>query len=301
MKKIILFLFLSLSAMQLSAQELDCVVSVTAPRLEGTDKQVFETLQTAIYEFMNNRTWSGYKVKIEERIECTILIMINERPSTNDFRGTLNLVLRRPVFNSAYNTILLNYIDRDFSFRYVEYEPLNYSEGVFTSNLTSILAYYTYMFLGFYMDSFTQYGGTPFFEKAQEIVNMAQSTQETGWKAFEGDKNRYHLVENVLNPSNGAMREFSYIYNRLGMDQMYQRVDLGRSKVTESLSLLEKISNEKPGLFLLQITLDAKKDEFVNIYSSSRVPPMEKNNVVNILKEIDPANSSKYQAILEGK
>ena len=301
MKKITLFLFLSLSAMQLSAQELDCVVSVTAPRLEGTDKQVFETLQTAIYEFMNNRTWSGYNVKIEERIECTILIMINERPSTDDFRGTLNLVLRRPVFNSAYNTILLNYIDRDFSFRYVEYEPLNYSEGVFTSNLTSILAYYTYMFLGFYMDSFTQYGGTPFFEKAQEIVNMAQSTQETGWKAFEGDKNRYHLVENVLNPANGAMREFSYIYNRLGMDQMYQRVDLGRSKVTESLSLLEKISNEKPGLLLLQITLDAKKDEFVNIYSSSRVPPMEKNNVVNILKEIDPANSSKYQAILEGK
>ena len=249
---------------------------------------------------MNNKTWTGYNVKIEERIECTILIMINDRPSMDDFRGTINLVLRRPVFNSAYNTILLNYIDRDFRFKYVEYEPLNYSDGVFTSNLTSVLAYYTYMFIGFYLDSFAPNGGTAYFEKAQEIVNTAQSKQETGWKAFEGDKNRYHLVENVLNPSNVAMRSFSYMYNRLGLDQMYQRVDLGRSKVTESLNFLEKISNEKPGLFLLQTTLDAKKDEFVNIYSSSRVPPMEKNSVVNLLKEIDPANSSKYQAILEG-
>ncbi len=301
MKKIILFLFLSLSALQLSAQELDCVVSVSSPRLSGTDKQVFETLQTAIYEFMNNRTWSSFNFKIEERIECTILIMINERPTSDDFRGTLNLVLRRPVLNSAYHTILLNYIDRDFSFKYVEYEPLNYSDGMFASNLTSILAYYTNMFLGFYFDSFALFGGTPFFEKAQEIVNLAQSTQTSGWKAFEGDKNRYHLVENVLNPSNSAMREFSYIYNRLGLDQMYERVDLGRSKVTESLSLLEKIYNEKPGLFLLQVTLDAKKDEFVNIYSNSRVPPMEKSNVVNLLMEIDPANTSKYKAILEGK
>ncbi|MFH1161352.1 MAG: DUF4835 family protein [bacterium] len=301
MRKIFFLLILALTSVPLLAQELDCVVSVSAPRLEGTDKRIFESLQTAIYEFMNNRKWSNYNVKIEERIECTILLTINERISGDDFKGTLNLVLRRPVYNSAYNTIILNHVDRDFTFKYVEFQTLDYSDGLYSSNLTSTLAFYTYMFMGFYFDSFSLYGGTTFFEKAQEIVNTAQSAQESGWKAYERDKNKFWMVENILNPSNAALREFSYKYNRLGLDQMYERVDIGRNSVTESLELLRKISNAKPGLFMLQLTLDAKKDEFVNIYSDQRVPPMEKTNVVNLLKEIDPANSSKYQAILEGK
>jgi hypothetical protein len=297
----IVILFLLTISFRLFSQELDCIVSVSAPRLEGTDKRIFETLQTAIYEFMNNRKWSNYNFRIEEKIECTILLTVNDRMSGDEFRGTLNLVLRRPVYNSAYNTIILNRVDREFTFRYVEFQSLDYSDGVYSSNLTSTLAFYTYMFLGFYFDSFSLYGGTAFFERAQEIVNTAQGAQETGWKAFEGDKNKFWLVENVLNPSNAGLREFAYKFHRLGMDQMYERVDIGRNSVTESLELLRKISNSKPGLFLLQLTLDAKKDEFVNIYSDQRVPPMEKNNVVNLLKEIDPANSSKYQTILEGK
>ncbi len=301
MRKTVLFLFLTFSVLHLKAQELDCIVSVTSPTLEGTDKQVFETLQTAIYEFMNNRTWANYNVKIEERIECTILITINDRPLGDDFRGTMNLVLRRPVFNSAYNSVLLNYVDRDFSFRYIEYQTLDYSDGVFSSNLTSTLAFYVYMCLGYYFDSFALYGGTAFFEKAQEVVTTAQSAQVSGWKAFESDKNRYWMVANIINPANSALRDFSYLYNRQGLDQMYDRVDLGRSKVVESLDFLKKISSTRPGLFSLQLIFDAKRDEFVNIFSDQRVPPMEKNNVVNLLKEIDPANSSKYQTILEGK
>lgn len=301
MKKIILFLFLTLGMLPLKSQELDCIVSVSAPRLEGTDKHVFETLQSAIYEFMNNRTWSNYNIKIEERIECTILITINERPTSDDFKGTINLVLRRPVFNSSYNTILLNYIDKDFTFKYIEYQPLDYSDGVYSSNLTSTLAFYTYMFMGYYFDSFTMMGGTVFFEKAQEVVNTAQSAQVSGWKAFESDRNRYWMVGNMLNPANSALREFSYIYHRQGLDQMYDKVDFGRSQVTESLNLLQKIYKTRPGLFSLQLVLDAKKDEFVNIYSDQRVPPMDKNNVVNLLKEIDPASGSKYMEILGGK
>jgi hypothetical protein len=213
----------------------------------------------------------------------------------------MNLVLRRPVFNSAYNSILLNYIDRDFSFKYIEYQTLDYSDGVYSSNLTSTLAYYVYMFLGYYFDSFALYGGTAFFEKAQEVVTTAQSTQVSGWKAFEGDKNRYWMVANIINPANSALRDFSYLFHRQGLDQMYDRVDLGRSKVVESLDYLRKISSARPGLFNLQLILDAKRDEFINIFSDQRVPPMEKNNVVTLLKEIDPANSSKYQTILEGK
>jgi len=301
MKKIMLFLFLTLGMLPSKSQELDCIVSVSAPRLEGTDKHVFETLQSAIYEFMNNRTWSNYNIKIEERIECTILITINERPTSDDFKGTINLVLRRPVFNSSYNTILLNFIDKDFTFKYIEYQPLDYSDGVYSSNLTSTLAFYTYMFLGYYFDSFTMMGGTVFFEKAQEVVNTAQSAQVSGWKAFESDRNRYWMVGNMLNPANSALREFSYIYHRQGLDQMYDKVDQGRSQVTEGLNLLQKIYKTRPGLFSLQLVLDAKKDEFVNIYSDQRVPPMDKNNVVNLLKEIDPASGSKYMEILGGK
>lgn len=277
------------------------MVTVSSQKIEGTDKRVFETLQTALYEFMNNRKWTNYNIKLEERIECTVLITIDERPSSDEFHATLNLVLRRPILNTSYNSVLLNYVDKDFDFKYVEYEPLDYSDGTFASNLTSTMAYYAYMFLGFYFDSYSLYGGTQFYEKAQAIVNQAQGTSEIGWKAYEGLKNRFWLVENVLNASNNPMREFFYKYNRLGLDQMYDKSDAGRAAITESIDLLQKMYNAKPGLLLMTVTLDAKKDELVNIYSDSRVPPVEKNNVVNILKEIDPANGSKYLTILESK
>jgi hypothetical protein len=179
--------------------------------------------------------------------------------------------------------------------------PLDYADGTWSSSLTSVMAYYADVMLGFYFDSFTLNGGTPFFEKAQEIVNLAQSTSDPGWKAYESQRNRYWLVENVLNGGNAPMRQFYYNYHRLGLDQMYDKQDLGRAAITESINLLNKMYNAKPNLYFLQMTLDAKKDELVNIYSDSRVPPMEKNNVVNVLKEIDPANASKYLAILESK
>jgi hypothetical protein len=301
MKRLFLLLLCLLPGIFAHTQEINCMVSVSAPKLEGSDKKVFETLQTALYEFMNNRKWTNYNVKVEERIECTILLTLNERPSPEEFKGTLNVVLRRPVYNSAYNTVLLNYIDKDLTFTYVEYQPLDYSDGTYSSNLTSILAYYTYIFLGLYWDSYTPNGGTQFFQKAQDVVNVAQSSQESGWKAYESQRNRYWLVENYLNSIASPIREFYYKYHRLGLDQMYEKVDAGRTSATQSIDLLYKMYNARPDLFALQLTLDAKKDEFVNIYSDSRVPPLEKNNVVNILKEIDPANSSKYQAILESK
>ena len=220
---------------------------------------------------------------------------------TDDFKGTINLVLRRPIYNSAYNSVLLNWIDKDFQFHYVEFQPLDYAEGTFTSNLTSVLAYYANVFLGLYFDSFSLNGGGAFFDKAQSIVNTAQNSQETGWKGFESTKNRFWLVENCLNPAYSELRNFSYRFHRLGLDQMYEKPDQGRNEVTESFDLLKTIYNAQPGLFALQLITDAKRDEFINIYSDDRVPPMEKTNVVNILKEIDPANGSKYQTILSGK
>jgi len=301
MKKILtLFLFI-LSFYIAQSQELNCVVSVTSPKLEGTDKKVFETLQSAIYEFMNNRKWTNYNFKVEERIECTMLLTVNDRLGSDEFRGNLNIVLRRPVLNSAYNSVLLNALDKGFQFRYVEYQPLDYSDGTFSSNLTSVLAYYTYMFLGLYFDSFSMAGGSPYFEKAQEIVNAAQNAPEPGWKPYENDKNRYWLLNNYLNPANVGLREFNYRFHRLGLDLMYEKIDQGRTNITESLGFLQAVYNSKPGLYALQLVYDAKRDELVNIYSDQRVPPTEKATVTNLLKEIDPANSSKYQAILDTK
>lgn len=280
------------------AQELNCMVSINTSKVEGTDKRMFETLQNAMYEFMNNRKWSNFSFRNEERIECTMRITVNERISADEFKGTMSVVVRRPVLNSSYNTTLINSVDRNIHFKYVEYQPLDYSDGTFTSNLTSIMAFYAYTILGYYMDSFSAYGGTAFFEKAQEIVNSAQGTSELGWKAFDSERNRYWLVNNMLNPANAGLRDFAYRYHRLGLDIMYDKVDQGRTTTSEAIEILQKVYSSKPNLYGLQIIFDAKNEEFVNIYSDQRVPPMEKNSIVNILREIDPANSSKYQKIL---
>jgi len=300
-KTFMLALFCCITLSGLQAQELNCIVSISTPKVEGTERKIYETMQNAIREFMNSRKWTNYNVKEGERIECTLLITINERLGADEFRGTMNIVVRRPILNAAYNSVLLNSIDKNIQFRYVEYQPLDYSDGTFTSNLTSLLAYYSYTILGFYFDSFSPSGGTPFFQKAQEVVNSAQNATEPGWKAFESEKNRWWLADNYLNSANSGLRDFAYRYHRLGLDQMYEKVDQGRTSISEGIELLQGIYNAKPGLYALQLIFDAKRDEIVNIFSDQRVAPMEKTNVVNILKEIDPGNSSKYQAILDAK
>ncbi len=300
--KVFLVTFLCLvSFAGLHAQELNCMISINTQKLEGTDKKMFQTLQQAMYEFVNTRKWSNFKFKQEERIECTMMITINERMSAEEFRGTMNVVIRRPVLNTSYNSPLVNTIDKYIQFKYVEFQPLDYADGTFTSNLTSLLAYYSYTILGFYLDSFSPSGGTPYFEKAQEVVNAAQNTSNPGWKAYDSDKNRYWVVNNYLNAANSGLREFAFRYHRMGLDQMYDKVDQGRSAITECVEILQKIYNAKPNLYALQLIFDAKRDELINIYADQRVPPMEKTNITNILKETDPANSSKYQAILDSK
>lgn len=289
---------LALSSLQVvKAQELNCQISVTSRQVEGTDRQIYNSLQTALYEFMNNRKWSSYSFTIDERIECTMMFTISDRVSVDQFKGTLNVVLRRPVYKSSYNSPLLNHIDRDIEFKYIEFESLEFNDNSFISELTGLLAYYANIAIGLDFDSFQLMGGTPFFEKAMNIVNMAQSSAFTGWKAFEGTKNRYWLAENFTNSSYSKLREFLYNYHRLGLDVMSENVDGGRQAITESLELLRQAYRDKPNSYLLQLILDSKRDEFINVYSGA--PDNEKVTVVNLLKEIDPANGSKYQKILE--
>ncbi len=297
MKRSIIIVFLFFLCTAVFSQEFNIVVQVTSPQVEGTEKKIFETLQQELNDFVNNRKWSNYAYKPEERIEGTMLVTVSQRTSSDQFVARLNVALRRPVFNASYNSTLLNYIDKDFEFTYVEFQPLEYNDNTFSSNLTSTIAYYLYIFLGIDGDTFTRMGGSPYYEKAQNIVNLAQNAREKGWKGFENQKNRYWLIENLTNPAYSSVREALYKYHRLGLDVMSDDVERGRASINESLELLRKANRERPGLFLLQLFLEAKRDELVNIYSGAS--PMDKTQAVNILKEIDPANAAKYQKILE--
>jgi len=275
-------------------QEFNCKIQIDSRQIQGTDKQIYQTLQNALFEFLNNRTWTKVDFKQNERIEANFVITIQERQ--NDiFKAQLNVVAGRPVFNSAYNSPLLNYMDDDFDFQYVEFDPLDFQENTFNSNLTSVFAYYLYMILGVEFDTFSEGGGAPFYAKAESVINAAQSSGYSGWQPFESDKNRYWFTENYTNNRYKDLHTFLYKYHRLGMDNMYENADKARSTIAQSIDLLKNVYDEKPGLFGLRLIIDAKRVEIINIFKEGK--PDEKSNVVNIMKEIDPANASEYSKI----
>lgn len=289
---ILIILTVSISA---QAQEINCSVQISAQKIEGTDRDAFQEMQQAIYEFINSRTWTNYNYKIEERIECTLLLTLVERVSSDTYKGKLSLVLKRPVFNSNYTTTMLNFEDKDITITYAEGEPIIFDPNSHTSNLSSILAYYMYIFLGIDNDSFSPLGGTPYYNKAQEIVQNAQGASEPGWKAFEDSKNRYWLVENLLNNQFKPLRECLYQYHRKGLDMLYDKADKGRSNINESLKLALKTNKAQPGSFLLSLFLDAKRDEIINIFSEGN--PSVKAEAANTMKALDPIHSDQYSRI----
>lgn len=296
LKKVFLILIFFATANLLSkAQELNCNIQVVANSVQGTETQVYETLKESLYEFMNSRRWTNYSFNLEERIECTFLITITEKVSSDRYKASLQVQARRPVFNSAYNSAILNLKDNNFEFDYVEYQPIVFNENSFESNLTSVLAFYAYMIIGFDFDTFSPMGGTPFYNKAQTVINNAQSSAFKGWKSIEDNKNRYWFLENVLNSSYTSIRECLYKYHRLGLDQMSESTDNAKKEIITAIELLRKTHRSKPGSYLMQIFFDAKADEIVNIFSEAS--SMEVGQIKNTLNEIDPANSTKYNNI----
>lgn len=294
MRRFFIFFLFVFSGL-VSAQELNCVVQVLTSQIQG-DKRIYETMQKAIFEFVNNTRWTRDVYKNDERIECSILINVTER-SSDDFKATIQIQSRRPVYKASYNSVLFNYIDQEFQFRYVEYQPLEFNETTHISNLTSVLAFYANIIIGLDYDSFSLNGGTPYFQKANAIVNNAQNDQTAkGWKSFESQRNRYWMVNNWLDPVYAPIREFNYKYHRLGLDAMAQSKDQGKAVIVENMSLLQKAYQARPASFTLQLFFNAKGDELVNIFSGAF--PDEKTKVVNILNQVDPANSNKYQKIL---
>ena len=292
-------LLLTVSSVSLFSQELKCNIQVVASEVQGTNKNVYQTLQSELYEFINNRNWTKHVYSQEERIECNILIRITRQISVDDFDGTMQIQSRRPVYNSSYQTTILNHLDEDVRFKYVEFEPLEFSETEHLSNLTSMIAFYVYLILGFDYDSFSKEGGAEYFMLAEKIVNNAQNAVEPGWRSFDDNKsNRYWLIENILNEKYGPIREFMYNYHRLGLDRMYNKVNEARSQIADDLLLLREVYREKPNIVMpyYKLIFNAKADEFVNIFSEAF--PDEKARVLNILNEIDAPNGEKYKKIL---
>ena len=299
MKKALVILLVLLSSTALYSQELRCNVTVSANRIQGANRQLFRTMRSDIYEFMNNRKWTNHVFSYDEKIKCNILIRLDEQISADEFRGSIQVQLKRPVFNASYETTVLNIKDDDFRCRYVEFQPLEFNETSNRDNLTNILAFYAYVILGFDYDTFEPEGGTPYFEKAQAIVNNSQNMREKGWKAFESERNRYWLIENILNKSYSAFRSCMYTYHRQGLDLMSERPEEGRANIAESLRDIQQVFRRRPSLYILQMFFDAKSDELVNVFSKSF--PDERNRVMAILNEVDPSNGSKYEKIAESE
>ena len=293
-----MILFVMISAASRS-QELNCNVQISAQRIQGSNRQVFETMQKDIYEFMNNTVWTNHVFSYAERIDCNILITLNDQISSDEFNGTIQVQLRRPVYNTSYNSTMLNFMDNNFRFRYVEFQPLEFDPGTHRSNLVSVLAYYAYIIIGFDYDSFAPLGGTEFFQVAEKIVNNAQNAPEPGWKPYDSsrNRNRYWLVKNILDKEYEPVRQFIYDYDINGLDKLESRVAEARTSMVESLRLIQDVFRRKPDPFMyfVQVVLEAKADEFVNIFAEAF--PEEKSRVVQILTEVDPANKAKYEAI----
>ncbi len=296
MNKKIFLILLILFPFSSRGQEFNCTVSVMAPQIQNIDQKVFQTLQQSIYEFMNNQKWTGDKYLNQERIEWTILITVNERISNDEFKGSIQVQSRRPIYQTSYNSPLFNYNDENFQFKYVEFQPLEFNESGSNTNLTAVLAFYAYLILGVDYDTFSLYGGSQYFAKAQQIASNMQNAQEQGWKAFEGTRNRYWLAENINNPVFKPYHEMMYNYHRKGLDVMAKKKEDAISVITESIESLQGVHQEKPGNVLFQTLFYAKADELVNIFSGAF--PEVKVRASNVLNEIDPANTSKYSKIL---
>jgi len=287
------------------AQELQANVSVVATRLPTTvDHKIFQTLQSSLYNFINGRKWSNESFQNNEKIICNFLINVSSAGDNNTFQATLTVQAGRPIYNSSYQSPLINFQDANFSFRYVEYQPLDFNENrvqgsePFTANLTAEIAYYVYMILGLDFDSFSLRGGDPYFQKALNIVNNAPDSRDiTGWKAFDGIRNRYWLVENLTNSKYTLVHDAYYSYYRTGLDQLYDKESDGRTAVLNALNMLNTVNTDNPNTMIMQFFFQSRANEVSKIFLKSM--PDEKARALDLLTKLDISNINKYKQDLQ--
>lgn len=296
-KTAVLSIITVLGSLACDAQELNCKVEINADQVQATNKQVFQTLQEAINDYMNTTKFTNAQFATNEKIECRLFFTIKEY-SDNTMKGDLQVQSIRPVYNSSYTTTLINFKDSKIDFSYQENEPLIFSENSMESQLTAILNFYAYLILAVDFDSFSRKGGEQFFERAQNIVQLAQSSGEVGWKAFEDSKNRSSVLGSYIEPATSIIRDLTYEYYREGLDEMALSPDKGRAKITSTLEIIQKVYTVAPMSVALSMFRDAKFDELVNIYTKGSQTEREK--AVEILSPIYPSDLDRITKIKNG-
>jgi hypothetical protein len=289
MNKIFTFLLLFILGIA-QAQQLNCTVTVDSQRLSATNQQVFKSLETAITEFVNKTDWTGVAMKQNEKINCSMYLTISSN-SSNQFTATIQVQSSRPIFNSSYSSPVFNYNDKDFNFRYTEFENLIFSPTTFDSNLVSVLAFYSYMILAMDADTFVLESGSSNFEIAQNISNVAQQGGSKGWSQADGNQTRYFLINDMVSPTFKQIRQTVFDYHT-GLDLMTKDVKIAKEKIKAAVINLSKLNASRPNAFLTRIFFDAKSDEIVSIFSGG--PSTTVSDLVDSLNKISPLNSSKW-------
>ncbi|MBS7351659.1 MAG: DUF4835 family protein [Muribaculaceae bacterium] len=295
-KKTVALLAILLGVVGVYAQELNCTVEINTDKINGTDKAVFSTLQTAITEYMNNTQWGNAQFLVNEKIDCKLFFTIASVEGTK-MTGDLQVQSSRPVYNASYTTTLINFKDTNIEFEYQENEPLVFNINAMESNLTAILNFYAYMILAIDFDSFAPNGGDFYYERAANVVQLAQSSGETGWKAFEDTKNRSAVLSAFTEKNTSAIRSLLYDYHRKGLDEMVLSPDKGRATITKTLNILKQIYDVAPMSVVLSMFKDAKLDELVNIYSKSNIT--ERQTVYELLYPLYPTERERLNKIKE--
>lgn len=291
--KIIGFIILIITILSVNAQEFRCNVSINSQQIQTTEKQIFETMKQSIEDFVNNRKWTSATFEQHEKMDCNISLILSERVSLTDFKGQLSVQIRRPVFNSNYTTGLFNYIESDFQFTFNESQPLEFDQNSFTSNLSSAISYYLYIFLGVTFDSYALMGGDSFFEVARTIAQSAEKSGYRGWRSSDSQKARYWFMENYTNAAYQELRKANYYYHRLGLDMMTKDQKEARKNILEALRSIQKVHKIRTNLLATQIFLDVKVQEVANIFGPAS--DAEKEEIYNIIKEVSPINLPKIK------
>jgi len=277
-----------------NGQELNCTVSVNSNQISGTNKQVFKTLQTALSEFVNNQQWTNKVYKQQERVDCAMTFIITSRES-NTFTGTLQVNAVRPVYGSTYKSPIFNFNDLNISFKYVEFEPLNFNPTVFESNLMSIISFYAYVVLGIDADSFAPKGGEEFFKKAFATANLAQQGGFKGWDAKRNQLNRFALIDQILSTRHKEYREVLYAYHRKGFDVFSKNKKTAKKEIFKAILMFDDLFNRDQNSFLIRTFLDAKSDEILDVFKDG--PKVDVRKLANSLSRFSAVNNSKWQEL----
>lgn len=297
MRKLLVITFLVSVFTATRAQELSCSVTINATQIPTSDRGIFKEMKNSIEQFMNGRKWTNDAFKSHERIKCNILITITKMPAIGTFDASVQVQSARPVYNTDYSSLLFNFADRDWEFEYIESLPLEYNDNTFTSNLTSMLAAYAYLIIGLDYDSFSELGGTPYYQKALQVVNNAQQSNRPGWQSLGSNRNRYWIIENFNNPQMVDLRKAIYAYHRLGLDTFDKTPDKSREIILKGLRDIKKVRDINPNSILVISFFDAKSKELANIFSDGNI--QHRREAYDIMTAIDPTNRSTYEKIIQ--